>query len=42
VRPIFEFDKMQICGKSNPDGSHDVYTANTDSNIGMQATITWR
>jgi 3-methylfumaryl-CoA hydratase len=42
VRPIFEFDKIQICGKSNPDGSHDVYTANTDSNIGMQATITWR
>jgi 3-methylfumaryl-CoA hydratase len=42
VRPLFEFDKIQICGKSNADGSHDVYTANTDSNIGMQATITWR
>jgi len=42
VRPIFEFDKVYICGKSNPDGSHDIYTANTDSNIGMQAAITWR
>ena len=42
VRPIFEFDKVHICGKCSPDGSHDIYTANTDSNIGMQATITWR
>lgn len=42
VRPIFDFDKVHICGKCSPDGSHDIYTANTDSNIGMQATITWR
>jgi 3-methylfumaryl-CoA hydratase len=42
VRPVFGFDKLYICGKSNPDGGHDIYTANTDSNIGMQGTITWR
>ena len=42
VRPIFEFDKLTVCGRSNPDGSHDLFTANTDGNIGMQATIAWR
>jgi 3-methylfumaryl-CoA hydratase len=42
VRPIFDFDKLHIGAKSNPDGSHAIYTANTDSNIGMQATVTWR
>jgi 3-methylfumaryl-CoA hydratase len=42
VRPIFEFDKLHICGKTNPDGSQDIYTANADGNIGMQATVTWR
>lgn len=42
VRPIFEFDKVHICGKSNSDGGNDIYTANADSNIGMQATISWR
>jgi 3-methylfumaryl-CoA hydratase len=42
VRPIFEFDKVSICGQLKPDGSNDLYTANTDGNIGMQANITWR
>jgi len=42
IRPIFAFDELHICGKSNPDGSQDIYTANADGNIGMQATITWR
>ncbi len=42
VRPIFEFDKLTVCGRSNPDGSHDLFTANTDGNIGMQATVAWR
>jgi 3-methylfumaryl-CoA hydratase len=42
VRPIFDFNKLHIGAKSNPDGSHAIYTANTDSNIGMQATVTWR
>ncbi|MFO1433729.1 MAG: MaoC family dehydratase N-terminal domain-containing protein [Candidatus Competibacteraceae bacterium] len=42
VRPVFEFDRVSICGKANSDGGHDIYTANTDGNIGMQATIGWR
>ena len=42
VRPIFEFDKVYVCGRPNPEGGHDVYTANGDGNIGMQATVTWR
>jgi 3-methylfumaryl-CoA hydratase len=42
VRPLFAFDKVYLCGKSNSEGGHDIYTANKDRNIGMQATITWR
>lgn len=42
VRPIFEFDKVYLCGQAKSDGSHALYTANTENNIGMQATITWR
>ncbi len=42
LRPIFEFDKVYLCGQSKSDGGHDLYTANTENNIGMQATITWR
>jgi 3-methylfumaryl-CoA hydratase len=42
VRPLFDFDTVSICGKANPDGGTDLYTANTDDNIGMQAAITWR
>lgn len=42
VRPLFEFDKVSLCGKLKPDGNHDLYTANTDGNIGMQAAVTWR
>jgi 3-methylfumaryl-CoA hydratase len=42
LRPIFDFDKVHICGQSNPDGSYNIYTTNTENNIGMQATITWR
>lgn len=42
VRPIFEFDKASVCGRVNPEGGYDLYTANTDDNIGMQAQITWR
>lgn len=42
MRPLFDFDRVYIGGRRQPDGSHDLYTANTDNNIGMQATVSWR
>ena len=42
LRPLFDFDRVSVCGRPNPDGSHELYTANTDNNIGMQATLSWR
>ncbi len=42
LRPLFDFDRVSVCGRSNSDGSHELYTANTDSHIGMQATLSWR
>lgn len=42
VRPLFDFDQVTRCGRSRPDGGHELYTANTDGDIGMQATISWR
>jgi 3-methylfumaryl-CoA hydratase len=42
LRPVFESDEVSICGKANSDGGHDLFTANTDHNIGMQARIIWR
>lgn len=42
VRPIFEADGLYLCGKSRPDGSLDLFTANAEGNIGMQSHITWR
>lgn len=42
VKPLFDFDQMSLCGKSRPDGGHDLYTANGDQHIGMQATVSWR
>lgn len=42
VRPLFDFDRVSVCGRANPDGGHNLYTANTDDYIGMQATISWR
>ncbi|CDH43950.1 FAS1-like dehydratase domain-containing protein [Candidatus Contendibacter odensensis] len=42
VRPIFDFDKVSLCGCLLPDGSSDLFTASTDNNIGMQAHVTWR
>lgn len=42
VRPLFEFDRISLAGKSSSAESLDLYTANTDDNIGMQASMTWR
>lgn len=42
VRPLFAFDKVSICGRQASAGGHDLFTANTDGNVGMQATVSWR
>ncbi len=42
LRPLFDFDRVSVCGRPNSDGSHELYTANTANDIGMQATLSWR
>lgn len=42
MRPLFDFDRISLCGQPKPDGSCDLYTANGDDYIGMQATVSWR
>jgi len=42
MRPLFDFDRVSVCGRPNPNGGHDLYTANGDNDIAMQATISWR
>lgn len=42
VRPLFDFDKARIGGRSRTDGGHDLYMINTDNDITMQAAVFWR
>lgn len=42
IRPVFDFDEIHLCGRLLSDGSNDLFTANADNNIGMQAHVTWR
>jgi 3-methylfumaryl-CoA hydratase len=42
MRPLFDFDAVSLAGQIKPDGSTDVYTADTEGNIAMQATVTWK
>ena len=42
LRPLFDFDRVSVCGRPNSEGGHELYTANTANNIGMQATLSWR
>lgn len=41
VRPLFDFDAVRLCGKAREDGALDLFTANGDGHISMQATLTW-
>ncbi|EJW09416.1 hypothetical protein A33M_1370 [Rhodovulum sp. PH10] len=41
VRPLFGFDAVSVAGRLREDGGHDLFTANGDGAIGMQATIGW-
>lgn len=42
VRPLFDFDQVHLGGHRKEDGSESLYTMNTDGDIGMQATLSWR
>ena len=42
LRPLFDFDRVSVCGRPNSEGGHELYTANTANDIGMQATLSWR
>jgi len=41
VRPLFDFDTVSLNGKANADGGLDLFTANAEGAIGMQASLTW-
>ena len=41
VRPLFDFDEVRVCGAPRADGGLDLYTANGDGAVGMQATLAW-
>lgn len=42
VRPLFVFDQARLGGRMNAGGGHDLYMMNTDGNMTMQATVSWR
>jgi 3-methylfumaryl-CoA hydratase len=41
VRPLFDFDTISVNGATRPDGGLDLFTANGEGAVGMQATLTW-
>jgi 3-methylfumaryl-CoA hydratase len=41
VRPLFDFDTVRVCGKPRDDGGLDLFTANGDGHVGMQAHLHW-
>jgi 3-methylfumaryl-CoA hydratase len=41
LRPLFDFDRITLSGRST-DGGLELFTANGDGHIGMQAALTWR
>ncbi len=42
VRPLFEFDRIFLSGKTRPNNICDLYTSNGEQYIGTQATVSWR
>ena len=41
VRPLFDFDAAALCGRAREDGGMDVFTANGEGSVCMQATMHW-
>jgi 3-methylfumaryl-CoA hydratase len=44
LRPLFDFDRVTLSGRSRDDGGDglDLWTANGDGHVAMQATVGWR
>lgn len=41
VRPLFDFETAAVCGRARDDGATEVFTANGDGAVCMQATMHW-
>jgi 3-methylfumaryl-CoA hydratase len=41
VRPLFDFDEVSLNGTPRADGGIDLFTANAESAVGMQASLAW-
>jgi 3-methylfumaryl-CoA hydratase len=41
VRPLFDFDTVSLNGAPREDGGVDLFTANAEDAVGMQATLTF-
>jgi 3-methylfumaryl-CoA hydratase len=41
LRPIFDFDAVSVCGRTNEAGGLDLFTANGEGAAGMQASLSW-
>ena len=41
LRPLFDFDDVSVCGRTNEAGGLDLFTANGEGAAGMQANLGW-
>jgi len=41
IRALFDFDQVSVNGAPREDGGLDLFTANQDGAIGMQASLSW-
>lgn len=41
IRPLFDFDAVTLNGRATSDTTIDLFTANADGAIGMEASVTW-
>ena len=42
VRPLFDFDKPFLSGRTREDGRLDLYTSNGEGYVCMRATLDWQ
>ena len=42
VRPLFHFETLRTLGRPNAEGGHDLFAANGDGAVTMQAVVHWR